>query len=167
MLSKKPLLWTLAVILILAAGGIVVQQRQRQATPPAEAAGDKKPQDSPGEKAEDKPEQKPKVTVLSAAAREHLAEKAFIAGLRAAFLWRSAQPAAEETRRAWLEKLAAIPSDDLSPERKRAWQTLLQAWQSLADPAQANDPTLKQQGRQAAEALNTMLREHGDGDLVF
>ncbi len=167
MLSQKTLLWALAAL--LAAGGMVVWQRQRQTTPLAQTTEVKKQEESPEGKAEDKPPPppEPKATVLSTDAREHLAEKAFIAALRDAFLWHGAQPETEATRRAWLEKLAAIPSDELPPERKQAWQTLLQAWQSLADAEKAKDSQLRQQGRQAADVLNVMFKEHGDGDMAL
>ncbi len=171
MLRKKSISGLLAVILL--AGGFVYtrhQWRKTVKTAPVESKNqDHAAVENREDEAEEKPapEPEPKATVLSTAAREHLTEKAFISALRAVFLWRGAQTASEDIRDEWLNKLAAIPSDGLPPERKAAWQSLLQAWQSLADPAQASDPALKQQGRQAADVINTMLQEHGDGDILF
>jgi hypothetical protein len=66
-----------------------------------------------------------------------------------------------------VEKLMAIPSDELPPERRAAWQSLLEAWRGLDDPAIGSDMEIRRKGQEAATVLNAMLKEHGDGDIQF
>lgn len=176
MVSKKNIIRALVVLIALGTITSVVlwrYERQQQKAAAALAKKNKaKPRSKPVEEpAEDPPERKkekpPKATALSPAAKDHLAEKAFISALRAAFLWRSSQPTGPETNRLLLEKLAAIPSADLPVERKDAWLSLLQAWKCLDDPAKAADPQIKAQGQRAADTLNVMLKAHGDTDITL
>lgn len=180
MVSKKSILW-LTVVVVVAVGTTLVLRHQHQKRKAAElkaviAAPEKKeeksrkeksePEDEPPDKPEP-PEKVPKATVLSPAAKAHLAEQAFISALRTVLIWQGSQPANPQTSQVVLEKLSAIACDDLSPDLKSAWQSLLQAWRSLSDPAKVADPQLKAQGQQAADTLNTMLKAHGDGDIVL
>jgi hypothetical protein len=176
MASKKLIRW--ALVLVFLSGAVVATVQYRMERNKQKAAAEqarrsskskaKLPQaEEPPDEPAPPPPKPPKVTVLGPAAKEHLAEKSFISALRAAIQWRSSQPKTPETDRALLEKLSAIAVDDLPSERKAAWRSLLDAWRSLDDPAKANDPQIKEQGRQAAETLNLMLKAHGDLDLVF
>jgi hypothetical protein len=113
------------------------------------------------------PEPRVKETVLGVAARGHLAEKAFISRLRGVLILRHGQPEAEEGRGELVEKLMAIPSEELPSERRVAWRSLLEAWRALADPAIGRDPEIRRKGHEAAAVLNAMLKEHGDGDIQF
>lgn len=113
------------------------------------------------------PEPKVKETVLGAAARGHLAEKAFISRLRGVVISHHGQPGAEEGRGELLEKLVAIPSDELLPELRAAWQSLLEAWRALGDPANGSQTETVRKGQEAAAVLNAMLKAHGDGDIQF
>ncbi|QIF03244.1 hypothetical protein G5S37_17510 [Roseimicrobium sp. ORNL1] len=149
----------------------IERHKQKAAAEQARRSSSSKAKHMPAEEVPDEPAppppKPPKVTVLGPAAKEHLAEKSFISSLRAAFLWRSSQPKSPETDRVFLEKLSAITVDDLPPERKSAWLSLLDAWKALGNPAKAEDPQIKEQGRRAAESLNLMFKAHGDLDLVF
>ena len=176
MLRKKPVLWALTLLIILGIGGGLIWRNQYRKQKAAAAALAKKakadakkakPEEPPDDPPPPKPPKPPKSTVLSQTTREHLAEKAFIAAVRSVFTWRSTQAENPETNRALLEKLSVIACDDLPPERKAAWQSLLQAWNALADPAKASDTQLQAQGQQAADILNAMFKAHGDGDIVF
>ena len=113
------------------------------------------------------PEPRGKETVLGDAARGHLAEKAFISRLRSVLILRGGQTEAEKGRGEMVEKLMAIPSDELPPERRAAWQSLLEAWRGLDDPAIGSDLEIRRKGQEAATVLNAMLKEHGDGDIQF
>jgi hypothetical protein len=169
MVSKKSILWALVAIVAIATAFLWQHRRHQQNV--AQSAHGKKHKSTPEAKPADKtppaPKKEPKATVLSLATKENLAEKSFIAALRAIFIWRSTQPETPETSRVVLEKLSGVACDDLPPERKSAWQSLLQAWKSLADPAKATDPQIKAQSQRAAETLNAMFKAHGDGDIVF
>jgi len=170
-MPRKPLL--LAILAVVLVGGAVFYARtlRREARAARAAEAKKQVQAAREEPAEEEeksppPPPKPKVTELSTEGRAHLAEKAFVSGLRAAFLWRSGQAPSAQVSGEWLEKLAAIPSDDLPPEIRAAWQSLLEAWRALSsDPARANDPGTREKGQQAATVLNAMLKQHGDGDI--
>lgn len=197
-LSKKSFRWALALFIVLGVTATVMWRLHRHEQKAAEALARKASKSSskaksttpPPEESADAPETPapekapPKVTVLGPAAKEHLAEKAFITALRSAFLWRSSQPQPQspEVIRGLLEKLSAIAVDDLPPERKSAWLTLLKAWGEMKEPGDGadadpnapkasapkmNDPQIQDQARQAAETLNLMLKAHGDVDLVF
>jgi hypothetical protein len=169
---RKPLSFGLLVV-VLAVGALFWGRSQwRESRESVASKSKKQTKASQGVPEEEQvmapvPEPPPKVTMLSVEARAHLAEKAFISGLRAAFLWLSGQPQTEKTHGEWLGKLIAIPSDDLPAERRQAWRSLLEAWRALADPASSRDPALLETGRQAAVVLNDMLKEHGDGDIQF
>lgn len=177
MVNRKFILRALVVLVVVSAiAATVIWRYERHQQKAAAALAKKskgkikaKPAKEPDDDPPDTPkkEKVPKATALSPAAREHLAEKAFISDLRAALIWRSSQPQNPETNRALLEKLTAIAFADLPPERKSAWQSLLQAWKSLEDPAKAADPMIKEQGQRAADTLNAMLRAHGEGDIVL
>lgn len=178
MLSKKLILWTLTLLVIGAIGTAAIlryqhHRDQHKKSASAQAKKDKKEKvkSDPDKEPSDEPAPAPKMEstpiVIGPAAREHLAEQSFISALREAFLWRSSQPENPETNRVLLEKLSAITCEDLPPDRKNAWQALLQVWKSLGNPARANDPELKAQGQRAAETLNAMFKTHGDGDIVL
>jgi hypothetical protein len=113
------------------------------------------------------PEPRVKETVLGDAARGYLAEKAFISRLRDVLILRHDPSEAEKGRGELVEKLRAIPSDELPPERRAAWRSLLEAWRALADPAIGSDPEIRKKGQEAAAVLNAMLKVHGDGDIRF
>lgn len=113
------------------------------------------------------PEPRVKETVLGDAARGYLAEKAFISRLRSVLNLRHGQSEAEKGRGEMVEEFMAIPSDELPPERRAAWQSLLEAWRALTDPAIESDPEMRRKGQEAATVLNAMLKEHGDGDIQF
>jgi hypothetical protein len=113
------------------------------------------------------PEPRVKETVLGVAARGHLAEKAFISRLRGVLILRQGRTEAEKGRGELVEKLMAIPSDELPPERRAAWKSLLEAWRALADPAIGSDPEFRKKGQESAAVLNAMLKVHGDGDIQF
>jgi hypothetical protein len=180
MVNLKSMRWLL-LVLVLAAGGAAIWRHQLRKQAEGAAAKlarklhkveakDKSEADEDGADKPDPapPKKAPPATVLGPAAKEHLAEKAFISALRAVFQWRSTQPAQDsETNRKLLEKLSAIPYNDLPVERKTAWQSLLQVWQASGDPAKAADAQLQAKNRQAADMLNEMLRAHGDGDLAL
>lgn len=174
MMSKKSISRTLALLVIVAISTTAVlrhQHHQKKEAAAAQAKKDKKKKvkSDPDKESSDEPapapKPVPKVTVLSPTAKAHLAEKAFIAGLRDVFHWRSSQPENPETNQMLLEKLSAIPSEDLSPDSKSAWQSLLQVWKS--DSAKALDPEIKAQSQRASETLNAMFKAHGDGDIVL
>lgn len=173
MLSKKSILRTLALLVIVAISvmAIVRHQHQRKEAAAAQVKKDKKKKlkSEADKESADEPAPAPKVEpvpiVVGQAAKEHLAEQAFIAALREVFLWRSSQPGNPEMSRVLLEKFSAIPCEGLPPDRKSAWQSLLQAWKS--DPARARDPQLKVEGERAAETLNAMFKTHGDGDIAL
>lgn len=177
MVNKKSILWTLAFVVVAAATTAIWQnqvrhQRRAAAADEARAKARKLKSSAPEEDPADKtpppaPKKAPKVTALGTAGREYLAEKAFIAALRAAFVWRSSQPLSPDTNHALLEKLSAIPCEDMPPQRKSAWQTLLQARKAMDDPARASDPALQARSQQAASILNAMLVAHGDGDIAL
>lgn len=177
MVNRKFILRALVVLVVVSAIAATVIWRYERHQQKAAAALAKKSKGKikakPVEEPDDDPpatakkEKPPKATALSTAAKEHLAEKAFISSLRAVFIWRSSQPQNSETSRVLLEKLSAITFADLPPERKTAWQSLLQAWKSLDDPAKATDPQVREQGQRAADTLNAMLKAHGDGDIVL
>ena len=166
MVSKKLILWTLTLGAVVAVATTAIWQNQvrhlRKAVAAAEAKAlaKKKKSIEPDDESPDKPAPAPKkaakVTVLSPAAREHLAEQAFISALRTVFLWRSSQPQNPETSRVLLEKLSGIACEDLPAERKRVWRELLAAWKASAP-----------QNEQAAETLNAMFKAHGDGDIML
>jgi hypothetical protein len=113
------------------------------------------------------PKPLPKETVLGVAASGHLAEKAFISNLRAVLIGRRGQPEGKSGQGDWVKKLMAIPSDELPPERRAAWRSLMEAWRALEEPAIGRDPGIKRKGQEAAAVLNAMLKEHGDGDIQF
>lgn len=113
------------------------------------------------------PEPRVKETVLGDAARGHLAEKAFISRLRSVLILRRGQSEVEKGQGEMVEELMEIPSEELPPERRVAWQSLLEAWRGLADPATGGDPEIRRKGQEAATVLNAMLKEHGDGDIQF
>lgn len=176
MLSKKWILRTLALLVIAGIGTAAVlryrhQQREAASALVKKAKKDKKEQvkKSPDAEVTDEPapaaKKVPKATVLSPAAKAHLAEKSFIAALRDVFLWRSSQPENPEMSRVLLEKLSTIACEDLPPDIRSAWQSLLQTWK--VDPGSAVDPQLKARGERAAETLNAMFKSHGDGDIVL
>ena len=182
MVSRKSIRWALALLILAVAGTAIVMWRLDRREQKAAAAlarknsknsSSNKVKTPPPEEPSDEPKappppKPPKATVLGTAAKEHLAEKAFITALRAACLWRTTQPASPETNQAFLEKLSVIPVDELPSERKAAWLSLLEAWQSIDQhSATAQDPQIKAQGRKAADTLNLMLKAHGDLDLLF
>lgn len=166
-MSKKSILWTLALVLVLGAATAVWQNQirhQRKGAAAAEAKAQAKarklknaePDDDTSDKPAPPPKKEPKVTVLSPATKEHLAEQSFIAALREVLIWRGTQPQTPETSRQLLDKLSVIPCDDLPSAQKGAWQSLLQAWKASASP-----------NPQATATLNAMLKAHGDGDIVL
>lgn len=174
MMSRKSIYRTLALIVIVAIATtamILRQQHQQKKAAAALAKKDRKEKakgDSDKESSDEPapaPKPAPKVTVLGPAAKAHLAEKAFIAALRDVFDWRGRQPGNAETNRVLLEKLSAIACEDLSPDRKSAWQSLLQFWKS--ESAGAMTPELKAGSEQATETLNAMFKAHGDGDIAL
>jgi hypothetical protein len=177
MVSKKSILWTLAFVVVAAAATAIWQnqvrhQRKAAAADEARAKARKQKSSAPEEDPVEKtpppaPKKAPKATALSTVDKEHLAEKAFIAALREVFVWRNCQPGSVETNRALLEKLSAIACEDMPPERKSAWQSLLQARKAMDDPARVADPKLQAQSQQAAGILNAMLKAHGDGDIAL
>ncbi len=180
MVSRKSIRWALALLILAAAVTAIVMWRIAHNEQKAAAILARKsskssskikappPEEPPDEPKAPPPPKAPKATVLGPAAKEHLAEKAFITALRAALQWRSTQPRTPETSRAFLEKLSAIAVDDLPAERKTAWLSLLEAWREIEQhPATVPDPKLQEQGRKAAEMLNLMLKDHGDMDLLF
>lgn len=178
MKSKKSIYQTLTllVIVVIATTVILRHQHQRDQQKKAASAQAKKnkkekkqkvisdPDKEPSDEPAPAPKMEPAPIVVGPAAREHLAEQSFISALREVFLWRSSQPDHPETNRVLLEKLSAIACEDLPPDRKNAWQSLLQVWK--LDPARETDPQLKQ-GQRAAETLNAMFKAHGDGDIVL
>jgi hypothetical protein len=133
MLSKKRILWTLAVLALIGTTLVVRHERQqRKEVAAAKAKRDKARKAKQQVVVEDEPDEKPappkkvpKATVLSPSTKTHLAEQAFISALRGVFQWRSQQPATPETNSMLLAKLSAISCEDLSPEHKTAWQSLL------------------------------------------
>lgn len=176
MASKKLIRW--ALVLVFLSGAVVATVQYRMERNKQKAAAEqarrsskskaKPPQtEEPPDEPAPPPPKPPKVTVLGPAAKHHLAEKSFISALRAALQWRSTQPKSPETDRVLLEKLSAIAVEDLPPERKAAWLSLLNAWRALGDPASAEDIRIQKQGQRAAETLNLMFKAHGDFDLVF
>ncbi len=188
MVSKKSILWTLALLVIVAISTTAIlqyrehrQERKKAAAALAQAKKDKHKREKekaksdsdeePADEPKPAPKAEPKATVLSPAAKQHLAEQSFISDLRTVLLWRSTQPENPETSRVLLEKLSAIACEDLPPDRKSAWLSLLQDWKSLSDPTKAmaidTDPQLKAQTQQAAATLNAMFQAHGDGDIVL
>ena len=175
MVRSKFIRWALVLLILGGAVTVIVKYRIERNKLKAEAelarrSSNSKPKripvEEPPEEPAPPPPKPPKVTVLGPAAKEHLAEKSFISSLRAALQWRSSQPQGPETDRVLMEKLTAIAVNDLPPERKSAWLSLLEAWRGLAN-AKAEDPQLKEQGQKAAETLNLMFKAHGDLDLVF
>lgn len=176
-MSKKWILRTLALLVIVGIStvAIVRHQHQQQKVASAQIKKDKKEKakSDPDKDTADEPvpaapaKMEPKATVLGPAAKGHLAEQAFISALREVFLWRSRQPVSPETNRVLLEKLSTITSEDLPPDQKSAWQSLLQSWKDSGDPAKAMDPQLKVKSERAAETLNAMFKVHGDGDIVL
>lgn len=162
----------IALLVVVAVGVVVVVGRRNWRQEPASEARSTTKSGMPSEKEPGSEEAQaaptpapPKVTQLSAAARAHLAEKAFIAKLRAVFLSMGDQPGLSLQSKEWVAKLDAVSGEGLPTERLRAWQTYLDSWRALHDPAKAGDPLWKEQGRQAAATLNAMLKEHGDGDI--
>ncbi len=174
MISKKSISRTLALLVIVAIGATAIvlrHQHQQKKIAVAQAKKDRKEkaksdrEKEPSDEPAPAPKPAPKVTVLGPAAKAHLAEKAFIAALRDVFIWRSGQPENLGANQALLEKLSAITCEDLPPDCKSAWQSLLQVWKSNLTGAM--DPKLKSQSQQAAEILNAMFKTHGDGDIVL
>ncbi|CAN5830572.1 hypothetical protein BH11VER1_BH11VER1_04460 [soil metagenome] len=175
-MSKKSIYRTLALLVIVAIGAtaivlreqhlqkkIAVAQAKKDGKAKAKSDRDKESSDEPTPA----PKPAPKVTLLGPAAKAHLAEKAFIVSLRAVFFWRSSQPGNPATNQILMEKLSAITCEDISPNRRSAWQSLLQSWKSTGDSTQPTDPQLQAQIQQATETLNAMFKTHGDGDIVL
>jgi hypothetical protein len=175
MLSKKRILWTLVALALIGTTLVLRHEhQQRKEAAAAKAKRDKARKAKAKVVVEEEPDEKPappkkvpKATVLSPATKTYLAEQAFIAALRGVFQWRSQQPATPETSRALLAKLSTVAFEDLSPEHKTAWQSLLQSWRQMNDPSMASDPQLKAQSQQATDALNALFKAHGDGDIVL
>jgi hypothetical protein len=165
MVGKKKILW--ATVVVIAAGGTAIWRHRRHQHDAAKTTQVKTHKHDHEEESPPPPKKEPKSTVLSPAAKEQLAEQAFIAALRSVFIWRSTQPDTPKTSKALLEKFAAIACEQIPQTSKAAWQSLLQSWQSLGDPAKAADPQLKAQGQRAADTLNAMLKAHGEGDILF
>ncbi len=168
MTGKKTLLCSIVAALAIGGGAIWQHKhRQRQAEKPAHTKSHKAhPKPEPVPQAPPK-KLAPKATVLSQAAREDLAEEAFVAALRRVFLWRSTQPDGPLAAKGMLERFAAIPCDELAQDHKAAWQSLLAAWRSLGQNAIATDPRQSDEARRAALTLNAMLKARGDGDIAF
>ncbi len=181
MVKKKFILWALALLVLAGTVTSIVMYRLHRHEQKEAAALARKnsksskdsnkakrmPEEDAPEKPEPPPPKPPKATVLGPATKEHLAEKTFISALRTAIQWRGTQPQTPEAHQALLQKLSAIPVDDLPPERRAAWHSLLETWQILAQPSHPTDPNLQEQGRKASETLNLMLKAHGDHDLAF
>ena len=156
------------LVLLIAAGGGVAYWKHQQGKGAVAKIKRPKTHETPTKKAAPAPPKKePKATVLSPAAKEHLAEREFITALRTVFIWHSHQPNNPETAKTLLAKLTELPSDGLPPSDKAAWQSLLESWQGLSDPGKPADPRLKDQGQKAADTLNAMLKAQGEGDLTF
>ncbi len=174
--SSKPVVWAAALLIIVGISVIAVWRYQRHQEKAAAALvaqarkakkKEKEPVTEEAERTPPPPAKKLKVTALSQASREHLAEQTFISSVRELFIWRSQQSQSPDTNRLMLEKFAAITCEDLPWERKSAWHDLLEAWRALNDPVKAEDPQIKEQGQRAAAVLNAMFQAHGDGDIVF
>lgn len=175
MLSKKRILWILVALALIGTTLVVRHERQqRKEAAAAKAKRDKARKAKQQVVVDDEPDEKPappkkvpKATVLSPETKTYLAEQAFISALRGVFQWRSQQPVTPETNSALLAKLSALTCEDLSPEHKTAWQSLLQSWRLLGDPAKATDPQIKTHSQQAIDVLNALFKAHGDGDIAL
>lgn len=175
MLRKKRILWILVALALIGTTLVVRHERQqRKEAAAAKAKRDKARKAKQQVVVDDEPDEKPvppkkvpKATVLSAETKTYLAEQAFISALRGVFQWRSQQQPTPETSRELLIRLSALTCEDLSPNHKTAWQSLLQTWRLLDDPTKATDHQLKTQGEQAAAALNALFKAHGDSDIVL